>query len=95
MFWQWSNECLLTLLYPALCENFSTRILIEDELTYYSELDLQNPTYYIDDELAVGRIELCWQEIWNPICEDFFTIADASVTCHQLGFSRAGTTYYS
>lgn len=86
---------MFILLYPALCENFRARIIIEDEVTYYSELDFQHPTYYIDGDLAVGRIELCWQEVWNPICEDFFTTADASVACHQLGFSRAGTYYYS
>lgn len=62
-------------------------------MTYYSELNLQHPTYYIYDELAVGRIEICLQGIWNPVCEDFLTDDDASVACYQLGFSRAGKLF--
>ena len=76
--------------YPALCEDFGVRIIVEDEVTFYSGHELKPSTYYIDNELAIGRIEICLREKWKPICEDFFTQADASVVCQQLGFSRAG-----
>ena len=48
---------------------------------------------YIDNGLAAGRIEICLDGKWNPICQDFFEEADASVACYQLGFSRAGINF--
>ena len=62
-----------------------------DESDYYSDLDGRiDGTFYIGFDLAVGRIEICIDGVWNPVCQDFWTEADAAVTCHQLGFSRAG-----
>ena len=51
---------------------------------------MQTVNYYIDGELALGRIELCLQGKWSPICQDDWSDIDASVACYQLGFSRAG-----
>ena len=78
----------------ATCEDYRARIIIDDEETYYSDQSFQDMTYYIENELAVGRIELCSGGKWSPICEDFWTSKDASVACHQLGFSRAGNEIY-
>lgn len=72
-----------------MCEDYQARIVIgeNDEELYTS---LHHMTYYIDDELAVGRIELCFNGTWSPVCEDVWSNKEASVVCHQLGFSRAG-----
>lgn len=75
----------------ATCEEFDARIIIGDEDTYYSDLSPQSDTYYIDGSLAAGRIELCLRGVWNPVCQDVWTEAEAAVACHQLGFSRYGT----
>ena len=74
----------------AMCEEFDARIIIGDEDTYYSDLSPQMDTYYIDGSLAAGRIELCLRGTWNPVCQDFWTEAEAAVACYQLGFSRHG-----
>ena len=74
----------------AQCEDNSTRIIIGDADTFYSEADLKRDDYYIDGNLGVGRIELCFNGDWNPVCEDFWTEAEASVACHQMGFARYG-----
>ena len=63
-----------------MCEDYSARIINMDPLY----------DHFVDDELAIGRIELCLSGVWRPVCEDVWTEADASVACHQLGFSRAG-----
>ena len=73
-----------------MCEELDARLIIGDETSYYSDSNLQSETYYIDGSLAAGRIELCIDGVWNPVCEDFWTDADAAVACHQLGFSRYG-----
>ena len=78
------------LLCLAVCEDYSARIIIGNEATYYSELDLQDEAYYIDGSLSVGRVELCERGMWRPVCQDFWSEAAASVVCSQLGFSRYG-----
>lgn len=75
-----------------MCEDYSTRILIEDEDTFYSDTNSEDYDYkyYIDGNLGTGRIELCIQGIWSPVCQDFWTNHEASVACYQMGFSRHG-----
>jgi deleted-in-malignant-brain-tumors protein 1 len=37
-----------------------------------------------------GRVELCINETWTTICDEHWDDIDASVVCHQLGYSRYG-----
>ena len=34
-----------------------------------------------------GRVEICFEELWGTVCDQFWSQTDASVTCRQLGFS--------
>ncbi len=73
-----------------MCEEHSTRIIVGSEESYYSDTGLKDDAYYIDNDLSIGRIEICSQGIWNLICQDTLTDNDASVACFQMGFSRFG-----
>lgn len=74
----------------ASCEDYSARVLIGSDVDYYASGAPLEDSYYIGNDLATGRLELCIDGTWRKICQDTWTRQDASVVCYQLGFSRAG-----
>ncbi len=49
---------------------------------------------FIKDTLARGRVELCLNDSYGTICDEFWDNTDASVVCKQLGFSAYGMFVY-
>ena len=40
-----------------------------------------------------GRVEICIDNIWGKVCDDFFHTPDAQVACRQLGFQYTSNNY--
>ena len=87
-----SMSSLVAYVSIALCENDEVRIIVGDEASYYtgrnSEVDYDLD--YINGDLSVGRVEICFQQSWRSLCSHDWSRQDASVICKQLGFASAG-----
>lgn len=59
-------------------------------LWHFMKTTFQAISYFVKDELARGRVDICYNGSYESVCGDTWKEEEASVTCEQLGFSEYG-----
>ena len=67
--------------------------MLDDSDSFFGDSEV-SAMYFYKDELTRGRVEICIDHHYYPVCDDNWDMEAASVVCRQLGFSPYGTAEF-
>ena len=77
----------------ATCVEGDVRLGVGNLTEFYISVTEYESYFFVKDELARGRVEVCLEGSYGTVCDDNFSNTEASVVCRQLRFSEYGTVF--